>query len=190
MDRNSRSNHKTAQLTILAEERVGAYEFRVRAQSGGKSVDNYKTPGKFTVRKKKGCPAPDTKNAPANLAELKRMVTGSSPLTGKKLQAIDTSLIINMANLFKLEMSFDGAINCWDVSRVISMVDTFFGATVFNQDISDWDVSKVTNMTGTFYYASDFNQDLRGWDVSGVQSTFTFASGTSDWTKPKPSWRP
>ena len=56
----------TATLDIPADERVGAYELRVSATSGGQKVDNHKeTPYKFTVRKS-GCPAPSATNKPPN----------------------------------------------------------------------------------------------------------------------------
>ena len=124
---------KTAQLTILADERVGAYELRVSATSGKKTVESEKPYYRFTVRKSKSsCPAPSTTNRPADLAALKAMVTGSSPsVTGEDLNAIDTSLIKDMAGLFDSDTSFNSDINCWDISNVTKMSDMFFLASKF-----------------------------------------------------------
>ena len=209
----------TATLTIPADERIGAYELRVSATSGKKTVNNHKTPRKFTVRKS-GCPVPSAINQPANLAELEAMVTGSSPsVTGEDLNAIDTSKITTMNGLFDSDTSFNSDINCWDVSNVTTMFSVFSVASSFNQNIGDWDVSNVTNMHAMFggasafnnggsasignwdvssvtdmgfmfYSAAKFNQDLSGWDVSKVSNKAAFANGTTDWKEAKPSWRP
>ena len=188
---------KTVTIPIKADERVGAYELRVSAESGGQKRDNNEKLYEFTVRKKEGCPAPNTKNAPADLAALKAMVTGSSPsVTGEDLNAIDTSQVESLYELFKDDRNFDDKINCWDVSDVTNMSQTFKSAIIFNQNIGDWDVSKVTNMYGMFSLTSFnnggnasigqwdtskvttmnamfdrayfFNQDIGNWDVSNV----------------------
>ena len=205
----------TATLTIPADERVGAYELRVSATSGGEKVDNHKeTPYKFTVRKS-GCPAPSTTNRPNDLTTLQGMVTGISPsVTGKDIQAIDTSKVTGLNFLFRLS-SFNEAINCWDVSNVTSLAYMFYDNSAFNKDIGDWDTSKVTYMGGTFeratkfdkdisrwdtsevtnmdnmfQNASKFNQNLSGWDVSKDPSKTNFANGTTaSWTEDRqPDW--
>ena len=170
----------TATLDIPAKERVGAYELRVSATSGKKTVNNHKeTPYKFTVRKS-GCPAPSATNKPANRFKLGALINGGT-LTEKQLQAIDTSQVKIFTTLFYNKRNFNTDISCWDVSNVNSMTSTFQNSSKFNRDIGDWDTSKVTNMFSTFEGASMFNQDLSGWDVSKVQYKDRFAFGASVW---------
>ena len=204
----------TATLTIPADERVGAYELRVSATSGKKTVNNHKeTPYKFTVRKS-GCPAPSTTNQPADRNALRTLVRKTPPLTDAELRAIDTSQVQSLGSLF-YNQTFNKDINCWDVSNVINMTSAFLRSSMFNQDIGDWDTSKVTTMSGMFENArafnkdisrwdtsevtgmgnmfngaAAFNQDLSGWDVSKIKPSYRgdFATGTPAWTKPKPSW--
>ena len=180
----------TATLTIPADERVGAYQLRVSATSGKKTVDNHKeTPYKFTVRKS-GCPAPSATNQPADRKALRTLVNGGT-LTDKELQAIDTSLVIDMTYLFGMNTSsFSANISCWDVSNVRSIGYIFENSSMFNQDIGDWDTSNIASMPGMFEGASAFNQDLSGWDVSKVTNSIDFANGTSaSWTEDrKPDW--
>ena len=199
----------TATLTIPADERVGAYELRISATSGGKSVNNHKeTPYKFTVRKS-GCPAPDSQNAATN-STLQRMITSSNP--SDDLNAIDTSLVTNMYGIFLSNKSFDREINCWDVSNVNLMASMFAGASSFNKNIGDWDVSnvnsmslmfatasafnngddasignwdtsQVTNMDNLFLVASAFNQDLSGWNVANVTTHTSYDTAATNWEK-------
>ena len=185
----------TATLRIPTDERVGAYELRVSATSGGQTVNNHnKRPyKKFTVRKS-GCPAPNTKNAPANFTALQRMVTGSNVLTNDELeaiQALDTSKLKIMSTLF-FSRSFDTRlqINCWDVSNVTKM-GLMLSGTSFNQNIGDWDVSNVTDMGGMFNSASAFNNgdnaNIGHWDTSKVINMATmfannpFNQDIGDW---------
>ena len=170
---------ETATLTIPAKERVGAYELRVSATSGGKSVESAKL-YKFTVRKKAGCLAPSTTNQPADRRALKALLGKMPPLTDAELQAIDTSQIYDFNALFH-NRNFNKDVSCWDVSNATTMSYTFTGNPTFNQDISDWDTSQVTNMRGIFENASAFNQDLNGWDVSKVTDKDNFDDGTTAW---------
>ena len=64
------------------------------------------------------------------------------------LNDIDTSLITDMSNLFKMS-KFNGDISNWDVSNVENMSGMFYGSQ-FRGDISNWDVSKVKNMKDMF----------------------------------------
>ena len=195
---------KTATLRIPADERVGAYELKVSATSGGQTVKSKKI-YKFTVRKD-GCLAPSTTNRPADRDQLVKMVGVSSPsVPDKDIPAIDTSLITDMNNLLKDNNSFNVAINCWDVSNVTNMTGVFNSISAFNQNIGDWDtseatstaimflgardfnnrgnasignwdVSKVENMIAMFNGAANFNQDLSGWDVKNVKKCSSFSS--------------
>ena len=193
----------SATLPIDAKERVGAYELRVSAISGGEEAKS-KTPYKFTVRKY-GCPPPDSQNAPADPEELlKKLNVGN-------LAAMDISKFTNLDSLFLGRSRFNGEINCWDASNVTNMENLFTNASEFNQNIADWDTSSVTNMEGMFTnavkfnqdisqwdtssvinmaamfgVALEFNQDLSGWNVSNVKYKDNFAIGTLAWTKPKP----
>ena len=203
----------TATLDIPAKERVGAYELRVSATSGKKTVNNHKeTPYKFTVRKS-GCPAPSATNQPADHTELKALIQDPLTLTDTELQAIDISKLNFLGIPFLNNPNFNQNISCWDVSNVTDMNFTFYNTSMFNKDIGDWDTSKVTNMSSAFENAGKFNQDisrwdtsevtnmnsmfknaaafnqdLSGWDVSKVTNSTDFATDASDWTKAKPSW--
>ena len=207
---------KTVTIPIKTNERVGAYELQVSAESGGQRRDNNEKLYEFTVRKKEGCPAPNTKNAPANLAALKAMVTGSSPsVTGEDLKAIDTSKVKSLYQLFKDDRSFNGKINCWDVSNVTTMERTFDLAIRFDQNIGDWDVSNVTDMTNMFdtndfnnggnasignwdvskvttmvamFSYSSFNQDIGDWDVSSVTNMTTMFKDANKFNQDLSRW--
>ena len=203
----------TATLDISAKERVGAYQLRVSATSGKKTVNNHKeTPYKFTVRKS-GCPAPSATNQPADHTELKALIQDPLTLTDTELQAIDISKLNFLGIPFANNQNLDKDISCWDVSNIDNMSFSFYDSSKFNRDIGDWDTSKVTTMvsmfdrarafnkdisrwdtsqvermSNMFNGASAFNQDLSGWNVSKVSSKGGFATGTPTWTKAKPSW--
>ena len=181
-------NMATATLPIPADERVGAYELRVSATSGGQTVNNHKeTPYKFTVRKS-GCPVPSATNQPADYFAFEALIQKPLSLTDTQLQAIDTSKMVLLGTPFYHNLTLDKDISCWDVSNVSDMVLTFHNNSMFNQDISDWDTSNVTNMFRMFRNAAKFNQDLSGWDVSKVTNKIEFARDATAWTKAKPSW--
>ena len=179
----------TATLTIPADERVGAYQLRVSATSGGEKADNHKeTPYKFTVRKS-GCPAPSTTNQPAIYTELEALIQKPLSLTDTQLQAIDTSNLTFLGTPFTNNQSLDKDISCWDVSNLNNMSVIFFDSSAFNQDIGDWDTSEVTIMISAFRNAAKFNQDLSGWDVSKVSSHLSFDRGATAWEEAnKPDW--
>ena len=90
----------------------------------------------------------------------------------------DVSNVVNMSNLFNMEITvgshFNEDISYWDVSNVLNMRGMFRGNDSFNQDISSWDVSSVTDMENMFSSACAFNQDLSSWDVENV-------TDCSDW---------
>ena len=177
----------TATLDIHADERVGAYELRVSATSGGQTVNNHKeTPYKFTVRKS-GCPAPSTTNKPLNITKLRDMVTGGSALMDDRLiRAIDISQVQNLSALFIFQ-NFNKNIDCWDVSNVTNMGSLFRNPT-FNQDIGDWDTSKVTAMNSMFEKATAFNQDISRWDTSQVTDMSNMFDGASAFNQDLSGW--
>ncbi|PPE06151.1 hypothetical protein ELUCI_v1c04420 [Williamsoniiplasma lucivorax] len=78
----------------------------------------------------------------------------------------DTTHIVNMANLFENNLTFDSDISNWNTANVASMGNMFKGASAFNQDISQWNTSNVTDMNNMFNGASVFNQDLSKWNTS------------------------
>ncbi len=82
--------------------------------------------------------------------------------------AVCTSLVTDMSDLFRNKATFNQDISSWDTSRVTTMENMFTKANAFNEDIGDWDVSQVTNMNHMFNTASAFNQDIGDWDVSQV----------------------
>ena len=99
----------------------------------------------------------------------------------------DTSLIIDMSELFYWEPYFNGDISDWDVSSVTDMRFMFTHTDSFNGDLSDWDVSNVTDMYKMFYDA-DFNGNISEWDVSNVTNmeemfylAESFNQDISDW---------
>ena len=160
---------KTNTVTIAIDankHRVGAYELHLSAKSGDNQANNHAKPYKFTVRKQ-GCLPPSTSTAdkPDTVAKLR---SRAKRLTGEALQAIDTSLMKNMNELFRYNRSFNGEINCWDVSNVTSMRAMFHDARAFDRPIGDWDVSNVTDMYGLFASDKLFNQNIGNWDVSKV----------------------
>ena len=164
------ANTQTAKLTIPTGERVGAYEVKVR---GGGFTRRYD----FTVRNK-SCPAPSTSYKPATTEDLKKLVSGAGALKGKALNAIDTSQIVDLGELFMKQGSFDDTVGCWDVSNVTGMDSMFLRAHAFNQDIGDWDTSLVQDMSYMFSRADTFNKDIGRWDVGRVtnmEHMFSFA---------------
>ena len=177
----------TATLTIPADERVGAYELKVSATSGKKTVESA-TLYEFTVRKS-GCPAPSATNQPAIYTDLEALIQDPLTLTDTQLQAIDTSKLEFLGSPFYHNPTLDKDISCWDVSNVNGMVALFFDSSAFNQDIGDWDTSEVTTMISAFRNAAKFNQDLSGWDVSKVSNHLSFDRGATAWEEAnKPDW--
>ena len=182
------STAKTVTIPIKADEhRVGAYELKVSATSGKKPVKS----AKFTVRKS-GCLPPSTTNRPADIDELKKMVSGASALADKDIPTIDTSLVTSMYELFISNTGFDIAINCWDVSNVTNMQSAFESLSMFNQNIGDWDVSKVTNMALMFLGASAFNNggnaSIGNWDTSKVTSMVAMFNGALVFSQDLRDW--
>ena len=90
----------------------------------------------------------------------------------------DTSLIVDMSNLFENKETFNDDIGNWDTSNVENMGKMFLRAVNFNKPLNSWNVSKVTNMqymfsgyieNGIIIY-SLFNQPLSDWVVSNVKN--------------------
>jgi len=112
----------------------------------------------------------------------------SAEATYGHISGWDVSLITDMRNLFRDEVTFNDEINNWDVSNVTDMSYMFHHATVFNHDLSNWDVSSVTTMENMFYAADEFNGDVSTWDVSSVvdmrgifNRCWAFNSDVSNW---------
>ncbi len=82
--------------------------------------------------------------------------------------AVCTSLVTDMSDLFRNKATFNQDISSWDTSRVTTMENMFTKANAFNEDIGDWEVGSVTDMGYMFVDASVFNQDIGDWDVSSV----------------------
>ena len=80
----------------------------------------------------------------------------------------DTSNVTFMYALFKNSNSFNQYIGDWDISKVINTAGVFDGAAAFNQDIGNWNTSKVIKMRRTFRGSTTFNQDLTGWCVTNI----------------------
>ncbi len=88
----------------------------------------------------------------------------------------DTGSVSTMDGMFYIAVSFNGNIGGWKTSSVSNMNQMFREASAFNQNISAWDVSEVTDMSNMFFRASDFDKDLTGWDVSSVTSCTSFST--------------
>ena len=79
-----------------------------------------------------------------------------------------TTLVTDMTELFKDNVSFNSDIGFWDTSNVTFMYALFKNSNSFNQYNRDWDVSKVINTGAVFNGATAFNQDIGVWDMSKV----------------------
>ena len=142
-----------------------------------------------TVKASSGAKAGDK----GNINGVVYTIVDSSTLTsmiinGEDVTKVVTSLVTNMNNLFKNDLSFNQNISSWDVSNVTTMVEMFFTAVDFKGDISSWDVSNVTNMNGMFEYALGFNQDIGSWDVSSVTDMNRMFAATGSFNQDIGSW--
>lgn len=104
---------------------------------------------------------------PKSKGELKSLIYKEIEKKGTNcsLNHIDTSLVIDMSDLFYLS-KFNGDISAWDTSNVVNMNGAFFRSR-FNGDISKWNVGMVVNMR-LMFYDSIFNGDISKWNVSRV----------------------
>ncbi|MDB9823786.1 BspA family leucine-rich repeat surface protein [Flavobacteriaceae bacterium] len=103
-----------------------------------------------------------------------------------------TTRVLNMANLFDGNSTFNDPIGFWDTSNVTNLESLFQGASSFNQAIGGWDLSSVINMNYMFFGASSFNQDISNWNVSNVTSmhnlfnqAYAFDQAIGDWDTSK-----
>ncbi|MEJ6556707.1 MAG: BspA family leucine-rich repeat surface protein, partial [Flavobacteriaceae bacterium] len=99
-----------------------------------------------------------------------------------------TTRVLNMANLFNGNSTFNDPIGFWDTSNVTTMQTLFGQAELFNQDISKWDTSNVTDMGWTFFQARAFNQDISSWNTSQVQSMTDMFNGADVFNQNIGSW--
>ena len=109
-------------------------------------------------------------------------------LNNMGVDKIDTSLIIDMSELFKngrtasfsLE-TFERPITIntnylnidvskWDMSNVKNMESMFEGCENFNSDLSNWNTKNVINMKNLFKGCNSFNQDISKWNVKKVKN--------------------
>ena len=104
---------------------------------------------------------------------------------GSKIGESVTDKIINMRNMFRGAIKFNGDITSWNLNKVSNMADMFNGATIFNQDISTKEVS-VTLSNGTTTYTawdvydiilaraisncSKFGRDISKWNINSTQN--------------------
>eukprot|EP00971_Amphidinium_carterae_P186506 3702432-Amphidinium_carterae.1 len=110
---------------------------------------------------------------PANKVELKRAVKlwwhgpeDEAVARYGHISSWDTSMVIDMSELFAGIVEFSGSIACWDTSNVTNMSGMFTEAWSFNQDIGNWNTSSVTDMSRMFERAYSFNQALDGWSTA------------------------
>ena len=135
---------------------------------------------------------------------------------GLNITRIATTKVINMAEMFYVNETFNQNIGNWDLSNVTNINNMFYYATSFNQDISSWNVSSVTdmsyafscpdlysefnqdiaswnvsnvtNMRQMFWGADLFNQDISNWAVGNVTQCTDFSDNTPQWTLPQPNF--
>jgi probable HAF family extracellular repeat protein/surface protein len=85
----------------------------------------------------------------------------------------------------------DAVIDDWDTSLVVNMSNMFDGASIFNGNIASWDVRAVENMSYMFNYALSFNNNLSSW-ASKVSNVTTmenmFYSAASFQGNGLPAW--
>jgi len=80
---------------------------------------------------------------------------------------INSSLNVNMQQMFQSALSFNQPIGSWNMAHVTSMSSMFQGASVFNQNIGAWNVSNVTTFRSMFSLATAFNNgdntEINNW---------------------------
>tara|TARA_Y100000816_G_C26102458_1_gene584708 strand:- start:541 stop:2112 length:1572 start_codon:yes stop_codon:yes gene_type:complete len=92
----------------------------------------------------------------------------------------DTSLIIDMSELFLNNEKFNYDISRWNITNVTNMKSMFSGAINFDKKLSSWDVSGVLDMNSMFKNAINFDQDISKWDtVSVLDMTSMFENATN-----------
>ncbi|KAF2342856.1 BspA family leucine-rich repeat surface protein [Flavobacterium tistrianum] len=114
-----------------------------------------------------------------NLALVKDVLnlTGTTNLVGcfvscttlttiNRINEWDTSLVINMSQMFNGCSNFNSLIDSWNTVSVTDMSVMFSGCLLFNQPLGNWNTSRVINMASMFSNATNFNQNIGAWNVS------------------------
>jgi surface protein len=113
---------------------------------------------------------------PKNKNELKNIILDKIKNYGYScnLNDIDTSLIIDMADLFNCNElhDFEGNVSAWDTSNVKYMQNMFKNCKKIKKlNLSYWDVSKVKDMSEMFNNCVSLENlgNIYLWDVSKVK---------------------
>ena len=104
------------------------------------------------------------------------------------ISAWNTSIVTNMSDMFRGTAAFNVDISSWNVSAVTNMSNMFNGATTFNKPIGIWTVSAVTNMMGMFYHANVFNQNIGDWNTSRATNMSLMFSGATAFNQNIGDW--
>ncbi len=110
------------------------------------------------------------------------------------LEGVDTSMIINMKNLFAYFDTTNIAVldlSYWNVSHVIDMEGMFAGChnlTMLN--VSNWDTTNVQNMSCMFAGCDRIEElDLSTWNVAGVVKMARMFANCSSLKKVDIEWQ-
>lgn len=163
--------------------------------AGALGAYGYIAPGRFVVEANGvtiSCPTAEP--GQKGMIGRERYVAVDRPLLqrmiaeGADLSRTCTSLVTDMAGLFKGKTTFNQSLAHWDVSQVTTMREMFAGATAFNQPLQDWDVSRVQDFGAMFERASSFNQPLGRWDVRNASQMDRMFSHATAFNQPLGLW--
>jgi len=92
----------------------------------------------------------------------------------------DTSLVIDMSQLFYGSNLADGGVGNWQTGSAVTMENMFARCGNFRGDLSYFDVSNVVNFNQMFYGASQFQgTGLQNWNMGSATNTHAMFYGTS-----------